>query len=173
MLVRRLTEADLEALWALRLQALTESPESFGSTYEDSIAWGNEPMRQRLRHEGEDNLYFGAFDDTLTLVGMIGFIRESGIKNRHKGNILSLYTLPAARGQGVARALVQAMIDHAKQQRLEQLHLAVVTTALPARNLYRSLGFQTYGLAPRTLKFGEHYWDEELMMLDLGDYALS
>ncbi len=34
MLVRRLTEDDLEALWMLRLGALTDNPESFGSTGE-------------------------------------------------------------------------------------------------------------------------------------------
>ncbi len=100
---------------------------------------------------------------------MIGFVREGGVKSRHKGDIVSLYTLPTARGHGIARALMQAVIDYAKQQGIEQLHLAVVTTARPARNLYRSLGFQTYGLAPRTLKLGERYWDEEFMLLELNN----
>ncbi len=167
VLIRKLTEDDMEAVWALRLQALAESPESFGSTYEDTLARGQKSILRRLRQGNTDNFYFGAFDETLTLVGMIGLVREAGIKSRHKADIVSLYTLPSARGQGVARALMQAVIDYAKQQGLEQLLLAVVTTALPARNLYRSLGFQTYGLAPRTLKLDERYWDEEFMMLEL------
>lgn len=168
MVIRRLTVGDLDAVWALRLQALKESPESFGSTYEDTLARGKKSMLQRLQHRGEDNFYFGAFDETLTLVGMIGFVREIGIKSRHKADIVSLYTLPSARGQGVARMLMQAVIDYARQQpALEQLRLAVVTTALPARRLYRSLGFRTYGLDPHTLKLGERYWDEELMLLEL------
>lgn len=168
MLVRKLTVDDLDAVWALRLQALNESPESFGSTYEDTLARGKESILQRLQHGGEDNFYFGAFNESLTLVGMIGLVREGGAKSRHKADIVSLYTLPSARGQGVARALMQAVIDYATQQpELEQLRLAVVTTALSARNLYRSLGFQTYGLDPRTLKLGEHYWDEEMMLLEL------
>ncbi len=142
MLIRRLTKDDLEAVWALL---------------------------QRLQQGGDDNFYFGAFDENLTLIGMIGFVREGGVKSRHKGDIVSLYTLPTARGHGIARALMQAVIDYAKQQGIEQLHLAVVTTARPARNLYRSLGFQTYGLAPRTLKLGERYWDEEFMLLELNN----
>jgi ribosomal protein S18 acetylase RimI-like enzyme len=168
MVIRRLNENDLEALWALRLLALSESPESFGSTYEETVARGRESILQRLRAEGENNFYFGAFDDTPALVGMVAFVRPAGIKERHKGEIISLYVLPTARGQRIARALMQAVIDYGKQQPgLEQLHLSVVTTALPARNLYRSLGFQTYGLAPRALKLGDHYYDEEFMLLEL------
>src|SRR5437588_5181590 len=34
MLVRKLTEDDLDALWMMRLQALRDNPEAFGSTYE-------------------------------------------------------------------------------------------------------------------------------------------
>jgi ribosomal protein S18 acetylase RimI-like enzyme len=167
MLIRRLTEDDLEALWTLRLQALKESPGSFGSTYEDTLAWGKQSIHRRLQHRGDDNFYFGTFDEDQRLVGMIGFVREGAAKSRHKADIVSLYTLPTARGQGIARALMHSVIDYARQQGLEQLHLTVVTTARPARNLYHSLGFQTYGLAPRALKQGEHYWDEEFMLLEL------
>ena len=39
--------------------------------------------------------------------------------------------------------------------RVEQLHATVVTTAAAARQLYRHLGFQTYGLEPRGLKVGD------------------
>lgn len=168
MVIRRLNENDLEALWALRLQALRESPESFGSTYEETLARGKESILQRLQHGGENNFYSGAFDDTQNLIGMVAFVRPAGIKERHKGDIISLYVPPVGRGQGIARALMEAVIDYARQQPgLEQLHLSVVTTALPARNLYRSLGFQTYGTAPRALKLGDHYFDEEFMLLKL------
>jgi ribosomal protein S18 acetylase RimI-like enzyme len=168
MVIRRLNQNDLEALWALRLQALGESPESFGSTYEETVARGKESILQRLQYGGENNFYFGAFDNNLTLVGMVGFVRPAGVKERHKADIVSLYVLPTARGQGIARAMMQAVIDYARQQpALEQLHLSVVTTALPARNLYRSLGFQTYGTAPRALKLGDRYFDEAFMLLEL------
>ncbi len=71
MVIRRLNESDLEALWALRLQALSESPESFGSTYEETVARGKESILQCLQHGGENNFYSGAFDNSLTLVGMV------------------------------------------------------------------------------------------------------
>ena len=164
MLIRRLTEDDLEALWMLRLRALTDNPESFGSTYKETIAQGNTWMLQRLRQEGEGTFYLGAFEESL--IGMVRFLREEGAKDRHKGSVTSLYVLPQRRGQGIGKVLMQELIARAKRLAgLEQLHLAVVTTAVVACKLYRSLGFETYGTAPRFLKIGEQYWDEDLMVL--------
>ena len=52
---------------------------------------------------------------------------------------------------------------------LEQLHLMVVTTNDAARSLYRSAGFEVYGIVNQALKIDTHYWDEELMALRLND----
>lgn len=166
MQVRRLTQDDLDALWMVRLQALTDNPEAFGSTYDETLARGKESFRQRLR-SGDDVFYLGAFDDT-ALVGIAGFYREEGIKNRHKGYVVSMYVLPAQRGRGLGRALMQELIEQARRiDGLEQLHLAVVTTNRAASQLYRLLGFEVYGTEPRALKWGEQYWDEDLMVLSL------
>src|SRR5437588_5334741 len=165
MLVRKLTEADLDALWMVRLQALRDNPEAFGSTYEETVARGKEVFRPRLG-QGDDVFYLGAFDDTL--IGIVGFYREEGIKNRHKGYVVSMYVLPEKRGRGAGKALMQAMIARAKQiAGLEQLQLAVVTTNRTAYLLYRSLGFEVYGTEPRALKMGGQYWDEDYMVLHL------
>lgn len=165
MLVRRLTEDDLDALWMMRLQALSDNPEAFGSTYEETVVRGKESFRPRLG-QGDDIFYLGAFDDAL--IGMVGFFREEGIKNRHKGYLVSMYVLPERRGQGVGKALVQELIARARQiDGLEQLLLAVVTTNHTANQLYRSLGFEVYGTQSRALKMGESYWDEDQMLLHL------
>jgi L-amino acid N-acyltransferase YncA len=165
MLVRKLTEEDLDALWTMRLRALMDNPEAFGSTYEEMVARGKDVFRQRLA-QGDDIFFLGAFDETL--IGMVGFFREEGVKNRHKGYVVSMFVLPEKRGQGAGKALMQALIALARQiDGLEQLHLAVVTTQQAASLLYRSLGFEVYGMTPRALKTGEQYWDEDLMVLRL------
>lgn len=74
MLVRKLTERDLDAYWGLRLRALLDNPEAFGATYEETVARGKERMRGRLRPSG-DSFTLGAFEDE-TLVGTVRFHRE-------------------------------------------------------------------------------------------------
>jgi ribosomal protein S18 acetylase RimI-like enzyme len=166
MLIRKLTVDDLDALWTLRLQALSDNPEAFGSTYEETMARGKESYRWRLSQE-EDIFLLGAFEDE-SLIGMVGFFREEGMKTRHKGFVVSMYVLPAKRGYGAGRALMQELIARARQiAGLEQLLLAVVTTNHAAIQLYLSLGFTVYGTEPRAMKAGEHYWDEDHMVLFL------
>src|SRR5262249_10406513 len=155
-LVRKLTEDDLEALWTLRLRALTDNPEAFGSTYEETVARGQAWMRQRFS-PGEGMLYMGAFEETL--IGMVGLYREAGLKNRHRGHVVGMYVLPDRRQHGVGKALMQELITQAKRLGgLEQLHLEVVTSNAPARQLYCALGFAVYGTMPHALKMGEQYW---------------
>src|SRR5690348_5416083 len=167
MQVRKLTENDLDALWAMRLRALKDNPEAFGSTYEETLARGNEWMRQRLCTDENETFYLGAFEEN-RLIGIVAFYREDATKTRHKGYVVSMYVAPESRGLGAGKALMQALIARARQiQGLEQLHLAVVTTNQVAYQLYRSLGFEVYGTEPKALKSGGEYWDEYLMVLYL------
>jgi ribosomal protein S18 acetylase RimI-like enzyme len=166
MLVRKLTEDDLEAVWTLRLRALRDNPEAFGSTYEETVARGKTWMLQRLRGKDDETFYLGAFEEGL--IGMVAFYREDGIKSRHRGFVVSMFVLPVSRGLGAGKALMQELISRARQiEGLEQLLLAVVTTNMAAYRLYRSLGFEVFGTEPNALKFGEQYWDEHLMVLHL------
>ena len=166
MLIRKLTVDDLEAVWMLRLRALQDNPEAFGSTYQEAFTRGKAWMLQRLQGQEDETFYLGAFDEAL--FGMVAFYREEGTKNRHKGYVVSMYVQPEKRGLGAGKALVQELIARVKQlEGLEQLLLAVVTTNTTAYQLYRSLGFEVYGTEPKALKFGEQYWDEHLMVLYL------
>src|SRR5258708_37589447 len=111
MLVRKLTEEDGEALWVLRLRALTDNPEAFATTYEETLASGRERLLEGLRQE--ESFYVGAFEHGL--IGMVYFRREEGLKNRHKGRILSMYVQPESRVQGLGKVLLQAVTAQAKQ----------------------------------------------------------
>ena len=166
MLVRKLTENDLEAAWRVRLRALKDNPEAFGSTYEETLARGKAWMLQRLRGKEDETFYLGAFEENL--IGLVAFFREEGTKSRHKGYVISMYVFPESRGLGAGKALMQELIARAKRlEGLEQLQLAVVTTNQAAIKLYRSFGFEVYGTEPHALKMGEEYWDEHLMVLSI------
>jgi GNAT superfamily N-acetyltransferase len=171
MEVRKLGEADAEAFWNIRLQALKENPESFGASYEEILERGIAGMAPGLRRrEAEpDDATFGAFDGK-KLVGIAGFLREGEVKSRHKGRIWGMYVPQELRGKEVGKALLQAAIAYAKTlSGLEQINLSVVLISKEARHLFISLGFETYGLERRALKLHERYFDQELMTLRLAE----
>jgi len=169
MEVRRLTEADAEAFWDIRLRALRDNPESFGASYEEVLKRGIAGVSQGLRKSeaAPDDATFGAFDGK-TLIGIASFQREEELKKRHKGAIWGMYVPYELRGKGIGKALVEAAIAHAKTlQGLEQINLAVVLTSKEARKLFISMGFETYGVERHALKLHDRYFDQEHMTLRL------
>ena len=85
----------------------------------------------------------------------------------HRGVLWGMYVSPTHRGQGIGRKLIGAVIDHARG-RVEQIHLHVVTTNAPAYDLYRSMGFVTYGVEPRALRYAGRDYDEAMMVFMMG-----
>jgi ribosomal protein S18 acetylase RimI-like enzyme len=99
---------------------------------------------------------------------MATFIRATGLKESHKGHIFAVYVASAQRRQGVGRGLMSALLERAKRDSsLEQILLAVATCQTAAKQLYISLGFETYGTEPHALKLGSTYVDEDHMILRL------
>lgn len=169
MEVRILTEADANAFWNFRLQALRDNPESFGASYEEILERGIAGVTQGLRKKEitSDDATFGAFDGK-TLVGIAGFHREEAIKKRHKGVIWGMYVSQEQRGKGTGKALLQAAIAYTKTlEGLEQINLSVVLINKEARLLFISQGFQTYGVERHALKLHDRYFDQEHMTLHL------
>ena len=164
--IRILTADDAEEYRTLRLRALREEPEAFGSSWEEENARPLELTIVRLVADGMTA--FGGFDDAGRLAGMVRLRRQDGVKAEHKADILGMYVAPEVRGRGLGRMLLDAAITQARAAPgIEQLMLAVNATNLPARNLYLALGFEPFGREPRALKIGERYFDEDCMALFL------
>lgn len=167
MNVRVLHESDAQLYQALRLRALKFNPESFGSTYEREVKFSIETIEERLKPT-EDKFVLGAFDDKNTLVGIVTFMRENGLKTVHKGNVFGMFVAPEVRGYGLGRSLMLELISKAKKcNGLEQINLTVVSDNESALNLYKSVGFETYGVERNALKFKQKHFDEDLMVLKI------
>ena len=164
MELRLLTTDDAEAFWHLRLEALCNDPASFADSAEEHQCTTVELARQRLSEtDPARNFVVGIFEET-KLTATAGFYRYSHLKERHKGHIWGVYVQPESRGKGVARALMQEIMRRARAiNGIEQI-LIVASAHLPARKLYESLGFQAYGVEPRSLKIGTEYVDDVLMI---------
>jgi ribosomal protein S18 acetylase RimI-like enzyme len=159
--VRRLLPADGASYRKIRLEALRDAPEAFGSTFEAESAEPLSWFAARL----DSAAVFGAFLGG-DLIGVAGLFIKQGRKEAHKGVLWGMYVATDARRSGIGRRLVEAVVEHARR-RVELLQLTVVATNAPARHLYTELGFVEYGIEPHALKHDGRYWDEILMVKPL------
>jgi RimJ/RimL family protein N-acetyltransferase len=168
--IRRLTAADAFSYREIRLEGLAQHPAGFGSAWEDEagkpLAW----FEQRLA----DGTVFGGFLPSknenakeAALAGVAGLIVPQGAKLKHKGVLFGMYVRPVARGTGLAAAVVQAVLNHARGI-VEEIQLTVAPDNEAALRLYRAAGFVEYAREPRSLKIDGKYHDSLLMTLPLG-----
>jgi len=162
-----LTEENIDQYMDLRLEGLKNTPEAFGSSYEEEIMYSKQNMLKRL--EQENVTVFGAYEEG-RLLGVVSLLFENHSKMKHRARIFGFYVDDRFRNSGIGRALVKRAIDESRKAGfIEQIYLSVVTTHFIAKRLYKSLGFHPYAVEKRALKVDKKYFDEELMVLFLHD----
>lgn len=115
MTVRVLGEADAAAFHALRQRGLREHPEAFGMSPEEMDTVEVVASRFRADPQMAPGFVMGASDPEL--VGIVGCARERGVKERHVALIWGMYVSRERRGSGIARQLLTAAIEQARQWR--------------------------------------------------------
>ncbi|MGF1676711.1 MAG: GNAT family N-acetyltransferase [Rivularia sp. (in: cyanobacteria)] len=165
--IRFLNPQDVIAYRELRLQALRESPTAFASSFEQEACLTVADFAKRLSaHDNLNSGIFGAFDESDRLIGMLGFSRENRPKRAHVGNLWSIYVLPQFRRRGVGAVLVDLALSHAgRLDGLRQVILGVTANNVAASSLYKSQGFEGFGLEYDALFVDGIYFDEEHLVL--------
>jgi RimJ/RimL family protein N-acetyltransferase len=164
--IRLLTAADAEPYHQLRLRMLREHPEAFTSSFEEEIERPLLWVQQRLesRKTWPAKLIFGAFSPQAQLIGSVGLQVEDREKQRHKATLFGMFTAPEHKAKGVGYALLMECLQQASSiPDLEQIILTV-TDGTGAERLYKSAGFQRFGVEVRAIKFGGNYYDKVHMV---------
>jgi len=136
--VRRGGPADAQALRALRLEALADTPEAYGSTYEESVRWSDERWSAAA---SEWNFFLGEHD------GAVRGMASGGRHDEHPGTfwLFAMYVSPASRGSGLAGRLVDAVAQWAIDEGGDALYLHVTSSVARARAFYTKVGFRLTG----------------------------
>ncbi|HET6472746.1 MAG TPA: GNAT family N-acetyltransferase [Pseudomonadales bacterium] len=164
--IRMLGPADAAAYQALRLRGLRESPTAFSSSYEEEAERSVAEVVARVTPAADGSkCVFGAFVDG-ALGGVAGFMRPMRPKLLHTSELVGMYVAPEQRRLHFGRALVEAVVAHARAQSgVEQIKLGVNAANEPAKGLYRACGFGRYGVEPNAIRVDGVYYDEELYVL--------
>jgi GNAT superfamily N-acetyltransferase len=134
--IREVAEQQWQLLRDVRLLALRQDPEAFGSTYAREVAFGEDEWRARLR--GAGRWWLARRDGEVA--GIVSGGREPGAP-AHERAVYALWVAPAGRRTGVGAELVRAVADWARSDGAAALSLRVAAGNDGARRLYLRLGF--------------------------------
>jgi GNAT superfamily N-acetyltransferase len=139
MEIIRLDAGDEDRLRDVRLRALGDAPKAFASTYEREERFSLDVWTARLTGDGSVNIL--AVDGGRA-VGMTSARIEERPGSAH---LLGMWVAPEARGCGVGRRLIDAIVDWARERGIRELALWVTDANKPARALYDDSGFRPTG----------------------------
>ena len=135
--VRVLGGDDWRGWREIRLAALRESPEAFGSTYARERDFGEDQWRSRLEDPSAVSVLASAAERSVGMAA--GFQDLPGFLH-----VVAMWVAPTWRGRGVSHALL-AQIESWADARGRRLHLDVSITNLAARHSYERFGFVATG----------------------------
>ena len=146
-IIRRVRAEDWPRLKMLRLEALKDTPMGFLERYDDALGIEDEGWQFRAHRGSEtgDSAQFVAIGGDDTFIGtMVGFPDTSGSDAVW---LAAVYVTPDWRGRAraVADALLDAVVDWARDRRASRVLLEVHEDNAPARAFYRRRGFVETG----------------------------
>lgn len=141
--VRQIKSGEWELLKRVRLAALTDSPDAFSSTLERENAFPDETWRERTRDsaDGIHSFCAVALDDDSEIGIAVGL---SDADDATRCYLVSMWVAPSFRGTEVARSLVEAVADWAKQRNASLLLAGVTPCNERALSFYKKVGFEPY-----------------------------
>ena len=142
--IRAIVAADAENLRRLRLRALKESPDAFGSSLDAELSYPeSEWLDIARRSEAADDVAVYVAVDGDRWLGMAAgrwYARQNGV-----AGLWGMWVDPAARGLGLGERLVTAVHEWAAAQGARVLRLGAITGPGDPTGFYERLGFARTG----------------------------
>ena len=143
--IRPFTADEWPVYRAIRLRALADAPDAFGSTLAAEEALAPESWAARLARSTTSGIDRAlAADINGALVGLAW--AKVDADDAAIVNLFQMWVAPEARGQGVAGALLGEAVRWATQRGAQALQLGVACTNIPALRLYEGAGFVEAGV---------------------------
>jgi ribosomal protein S18 acetylase RimI-like enzyme len=140
--VNEVPESDWELWRDLRLEALADSPTAFGETLAMARTQTEEDWRSWW--DGRPDAgprYIASVDGSPAGMCSICFPED----HDKQPLLISMWTLPKARGRGAGRAMLDACVAYCRQEGHSQFRLGVVEDNLTALRMYERYGFTLSG----------------------------
>jgi ribosomal protein S18 acetylase RimI-like enzyme len=150
--IRRFRADEWSTYRELRLRALADSPDAFGSTLELEEGKPNEHWSERVAFaaNSESQMLLVAEVGKERVGLALGAIVPAEPEIAH---VFQMWVAPEARRRGCARALLDALLVWARGTNAKAMVLRVTCGDTPARRLYERAGFTTHG-DPEPLRSG-------------------
>jgi ribosomal protein S18 acetylase RimI-like enzyme len=143
--IRRIGADEWDELRDLRLRALQDAPDAFGSTYEEESARSDAEWMEWTADLADGGSSFGAVavDDGDWVAMAVGAPHRD---HAGEAGLFAMWVAPDARRSGVGRDLVRRVVAWARSQHFPVLRLLVTQTNDAAIHLYERCGFTDEGV---------------------------
>jgi ribosomal protein S18 acetylase RimI-like enzyme len=165
MRIQRLQAHEADRLRAIRLRALQQDPDAFGSTYASNV---ERPMSVWKEQAANLPTWLAVVDSTDA--GMVRAAPHSG--DPETAYLISMWVAPEARGRGAGSALVSELLDWARAADFERVVLDVGDENSAAIALYAKHGFKVTGNRSRLDPPRDHITEHERVCV-LSERALT
>lgn len=119
---------------------------------------------EQYYQENGSVMLLGFIDDELVSIASLSSYLKDRLK--HRSN-LGITVKKAYWHMGIASAMLEEIIDYAKNHHIEVIDLEVKSDNIHAIHLYQKFGFEKIGYYPKYFKIDEQYSDAILMNLYL------
>jgi ribosomal protein S18 acetylase RimI-like enzyme len=155
MAIERMQPKDWERVRSIRMRALLDTPDAFGTTIEEHEAQSPDLWQERLASPNAATFLATRGTDD------VGLITGAEFRNRQGAcGLFGMWVAPEARRDGLATRLVDAVIRWARSAGYPHLILEVGDTNFAAIRLYERCGFVPNGrrgtLPPPRTHLSEH-----------------